>query len=272
MAEDAELLRSYAESQSESAFSELVSRHLNLVYSAALRRTGGDSHRASDITQRVFISLASHAGSLARHPSLVGWLYTCTRNAVLMDARAEKRRQEREQEASAMQSLEPSSSAEADGTQLWPVVDEAMDELSGPDREAVLLRFFKGCSYREVGAKLLVAEDAARMRSRPRNRKIERLPRQAGPHFDRRCAGVNSRESDRSRSSGRTGAVHLWRRPRRRHHRRRRRTHRPGTFENYEHSQNQPRDRQRHLSSGSRLLDLRGTTGPGSRVISCPRQ
>ena len=46
MNEDAELLRRYASEHSESAFTELIRRHVNLVYSAALRVAGEDIHRA----------------------------------------------------------------------------------------------------------------------------------------------------------------------------------------------------------------------------------
>jgi RNA polymerase sigma factor (sigma-70 family) len=172
MAEDAELLLSYVENRSESAFSELLHRHLNLVYSAALRRTGGDPHRAADATQRVFISLATHARSLSGHTSLAGWLYACTRNAVLAEARAEKRRQLREHAAYAMQNLESPPPDEIDWSRLRAVLDQSMDRLSGRDREAILLRFFENRSYREVGTKLLLTEDAARMRV---DRSLERL-------------------------------------------------------------------------------------------------
>jgi hypothetical protein len=41
---DCDLLRRYAETQSEDAFAELVRRHVNLVYSAAIRQVNGDSH------------------------------------------------------------------------------------------------------------------------------------------------------------------------------------------------------------------------------------
>ena len=54
MIPDGELLRRYAETNSESAFTELVERHLPLVYSAALRQVNGDAHLAQDVAQTVF--------------------------------------------------------------------------------------------------------------------------------------------------------------------------------------------------------------------------
>jgi hypothetical protein len=45
MTDDSELLRRYAHERSEAAFAELVARHVDLVYSAALRQTRGDHHR-----------------------------------------------------------------------------------------------------------------------------------------------------------------------------------------------------------------------------------
>jgi len=54
MITDGELLRRYAETNSESAFTELVERHLALVYSAALRQVNGDAHLAQDVVQTVF--------------------------------------------------------------------------------------------------------------------------------------------------------------------------------------------------------------------------
>lgn len=37
-------------------------------YASALRRVGGDTHRAKDVTQMVFIALARNASTLSRHP------------------------------------------------------------------------------------------------------------------------------------------------------------------------------------------------------------
>src|SRR5947207_13968795 len=102
MLNDIELLRSYAKDGSEAAFAELLRRHLNLVYSAALRRVGGDTHLAEDVSQKVFVSLARQARSLTGHPVLTGWLYTASRYAAAQVVRAERRRQAREQEAYTM--------------------------------------------------------------------------------------------------------------------------------------------------------------------------
>ena len=75
MSDDAELLRRYAEEKSEAAFAEFVQRHAGLVYASALRRLGGDSHAASDVVQKVFISVARHADKLTRSERLTSWLF-----------------------------------------------------------------------------------------------------------------------------------------------------------------------------------------------------
>src|SRR6266516_5663047 len=105
MNDDAQLLRCYAEEASESAFSELVSRHIDLVYSAALRQVGGDAHLAQDVAQTVFADLARKARIVSRHGVLTGWLYQATRHAASKVVRTERRRATREKEALAMQEL-----------------------------------------------------------------------------------------------------------------------------------------------------------------------
>ena len=75
---DAELLRRYAEEKSEAAFAELVRRHLDLVYSTALRQLAGDTHLAQDVAQSVFTDLARKAPSLAGRAALAGGICAIT--------------------------------------------------------------------------------------------------------------------------------------------------------------------------------------------------
>ena len=164
MIDDATLLRRYADDGAEEPFAEFVRRHLPLVYSAALRRLGGDTHRAEDVSQVVFCAVARDARRLSKHTVLTAWLYTATRNAVIDVIRTEQRRRGREEEAHIMQETSSDLEPSADWSRLRPVLDAAMDELSGGDREAVLLRFFQGRPFAEIGNVLGLSEDAARKR------------------------------------------------------------------------------------------------------------
>lgn len=164
MIDDAELLHRYAAEDDQEAFAELVRRHVNLVHSAALRQTNGDAHLAQDVTQTVFADLARKAGSLASHRVLAGWLFTSTRFAASKMIRGERRRQAREQEAHTMEELTRDPAASVEWERVRPVLDEAIAELNAADREAILLRFFEGRGFAELGERLRLGENSARMR------------------------------------------------------------------------------------------------------------
>ena len=165
MIDDTTLLRRYVQDHSESDFAELVRRHLNLVYSSALRQVNGDTYLAQDVAQLVFTDLALKAATLTKHRVLAGWLFTSTRFAAAKLVRGERRRQAREQEAHFMQEIAPADpSASLDWERVRPVLDEALGELSERDREAILLRYLDGRDFAQVGEKLSLSDNAARMR------------------------------------------------------------------------------------------------------------
>lgn len=103
MNDDMTLVQEYAQSNSEQAFATLVSQHINLVYSVALRQVR-NSHLAEEVSQAVFILLARKAKSLGPETILSGWLCRTARNIAANTIRTEHRRQFREQK-SQMQSL-----------------------------------------------------------------------------------------------------------------------------------------------------------------------
>jgi len=167
---DCELLGRFVQSESEEAFTELVRRHLNLVYSVALRHTENAYH-AQEITQAVFTMLARKAASLGRETVLSGWLYHTARLTAANFRRAEIRHVRREQEAY-MQSTLNESSPDAVWRELAPLLDEAMAHLDATDRDAVVLRYFEKQDLRAVGSALGISEDAAQKRV---SRAVERL-------------------------------------------------------------------------------------------------
>ncbi len=160
--EDAQLLNDYVDQRSQDAFTELVRRHIDLVYATALRRVGGDRPLAEDVTQNVFADCARKARSLRTRTSLVGWLYRSTRFAAAQAVRTEQRRRNHEQEAYTLNELDAAGAMHWE--QLRPVIDDALDDLNEGEREAVLLRYFENRPLAEVGARFAISPDAARMR------------------------------------------------------------------------------------------------------------
>ncbi len=172
MNEDATLLSRFVEDHAEEAFTELVQRYLSMVHATALRRVGGDTHLAQDVTQTVFIALARKASSLRGHASLAGWLYVSTHRATAEVVRREQRRKQHEASAHSMNLDNMSDDPPVDPASLRPLLDDALVELKADDREAVVLRFFAQRSFAEIGAALRISEEAARKRV---NRALDQL-------------------------------------------------------------------------------------------------
>lgn len=185
--DDYELLLDFVHHGKEEAFGQLVSRYANLVYFSALRQVGGESHLAEDIAQVVFVNLARKAPQLcvdrfaklsfepgaadenmAGSPRqkggvLAGWLHRDTRFTALEFLRKANRRRAREQEVVSMESVCQDNS-QGVWNDIRPLIDEALDQLSLQDRNALLLRFFERRSLAEVAQALETNDDAVRKR------------------------------------------------------------------------------------------------------------
>ena len=172
MTDDARLLREYAEQRDESAFTELVARHVDLVYSVARRRVAGDTHLAEDVVQTVFLDLSRQAAKLPPALVLPGWLCRHAFFVASTKVRAERRRRAREQEAAQMTT--PSGATDTEWERISPLLDEALQGLVSTDRDALVLRYFEGFDLRTVGQALGTSEDNAQKRV---SRALEKLRR-----------------------------------------------------------------------------------------------
>jgi RNA polymerase sigma factor (sigma-70 family) len=165
---DLELLERYSKEGSEEAFSELVHRHVDLVYSAALRQVRSPE-LAQEVAQSVFTDLSRSLGRMKPDTVLTAWLYQVTRRTAVDVVRRESRRQLREQVAMELSDMNAQPTV---WTQIEPLLEEAMENLDPVERTAILLRYFEQRSLREVGQTLGTSEDAAQKRV---SRAVERL-------------------------------------------------------------------------------------------------
>jgi RNA polymerase sigma factor (sigma-70 family) len=159
--DDHEALRRFAQERSEAAFAELVRRHVDLVYGAALRQLR-NSADAEDVVQIVFLALARKAAGLSRNVVVAAWLHKASvlasRN--LLRARGRRRRYER----AACRSETMPTSSDSSWERLAPELDEALARLGRANRTALVLRFLEGKSFPEVAAELGISQVAARQR------------------------------------------------------------------------------------------------------------
>ena len=95
--QDSALLTQYARTGSEAAFSQLLARHLPLVYRTCRRELGSET-LAEDAAQVVFLLLARKAKTLHAGPSLADWLYQ-TAVFVAKDVRKQGARHQRREKA-----------------------------------------------------------------------------------------------------------------------------------------------------------------------------
>lgn len=170
--DDFTLARRYAESKSEDAFAALVARHVNLVYSVALRAVR-DQHLAEEITQTVFVIFASKIATFDSGTIFSAWLCRTARFVASRAILMHRRRQEREHQA--FMDFE-TPGADASQTEAWtqiaPHLDAAMSQLQAQEQSAVTLRFFENRPFKEIGFALNTTEAAAKMRV---NRALEKM-------------------------------------------------------------------------------------------------
>jgi RNA polymerase sigma factor (sigma-70 family) len=166
-ATDIELVREYAQKGNEDAFAVLVQRHVDFVYSAALRQVR-EPVAAQEVTQATFIVLARKAHHFNDRTIVPAWLYRTARFAAADFLKMRARRIKHEQEAAQM---EPETN-HLTWAQIEPLLDNAMNELGETDRAALILRYFQNKSLREVGAALGISDDTAQKRI---TRAVDRL-------------------------------------------------------------------------------------------------
>lgn len=176
---DFELLRDFIRHGDQEAFTDVVRRHIDLVYATALRKVENEG-AAEEVAQNVFATLACKAWQFAPDDSLPAWLYRATLLEARKWWRGELRRRRREQTAAELGTTMKTSPEQSAFRVLVPLLDEALLLLREKDRAALLLRFYESQSLRDVSASLGVGEDAAQKRVAGALEKLSRFFQRSG--------------------------------------------------------------------------------------------
>jgi RNA polymerase sigma factor (sigma-70 family) len=169
---DAQLLERFVTAGDEAAFELLLWRHGAMVLRLC-RRILRHEQDAEDAFQATFLALARKGRSVGRRGSVGGWLYTVAYRAALTARARTGRRAAREGPLTDVPA--PPATAEADGRDLRPVLDDEIRRLPERYRGPFVLCYLEGLTVAEAAARLgrprgTVGTHLARARQRLRAR------------------------------------------------------------------------------------------------------
>jgi RNA polymerase sigma-70 factor, ECF subfamily len=167
MPSDADLMVSVT-NRDESALATLYQRHGAAVWGLA-RRVTGDPQAAEEVTQTVFLELWSHAERYDPARGAVrSWLLAQSHGRAVDHVRSETARRRRQDRDAQLSMVPPSAEVEVavHAAALALDVRRAVDALPPGEREAILLAYFGGHSYRETAQLLDQPEGTVKSRIR----------------------------------------------------------------------------------------------------------
>jgi RNA polymerase sigma factor (sigma-70 family) len=173
----------------ESSLAQIYERHAGLVFGVA-RRVLADASLAEDVTQEVFVFLWEHPERFdPTRGTLRAWLGLLAHRRSVDRVRAEVRRSRGEDRAGVSVGSAgtgaPGGAVDAhtdidDALTLewWAGrVRHALDQLPAEQRDAVVLAYYGGRSYRQVATELSIPEGTAKSRLRLALAKLDELLR-----------------------------------------------------------------------------------------------
>ena len=146
------------------AFRLLMEQHTRAVYKLAYRMSG-NQHDAEDLTQETFLRAWKHIGRFDGRATFATWLYRICSNCALDHHRSTNRRPagiDDEAIFNRIASTEPSPERLAVSSQAAARLGPAMEELSGMERIAFVMRHYEGAPVESIAQALGIREGAAK--------------------------------------------------------------------------------------------------------------
>jgi RNA polymerase sigma-70 factor (ECF subfamily) len=166
---DAEAARE-ARLGNQQAFRVLVERHSRALFRLAYRMTGNE-HDAEDLVQESFLRAYKQLAKFNERAAFGTWLHRICVNCSLDLIRARKTRREIQNKVDDEQTSgwlervaapEPSPERLTQSSQVAELLAPALDNLTGNERAAFILRHFEGSNIEEIARALGVETSAAK--------------------------------------------------------------------------------------------------------------
>jgi RNA polymerase sigma-70 factor (ECF subfamily) len=137
---------------------ELFTEHSRRIYAYCLRQLGS-REEAEDAVQATYLNACRSLLSGFEPDVAQAWLYKVAQNVCLTKQRSSWRRRRVERPGD-LQEIEAFAAAPHDAGDELLGIDDALASLSEQQRRAILLREWKGLSYREVAAEMGLSQGA----------------------------------------------------------------------------------------------------------------
>jgi RNA polymerase sigma-70 factor, ECF subfamily len=135
-------------------------RHYDQVFRFVRRRSGSDEE-AEEIAQSVFAQAAAQLDPVRQGSRpLLAWLYSVAQRRLIDEAR----RRARHGVSLPLDEALVGAPEQEYGGDVAAVLRNALDGLSRPQREVVVLRLIQGRSFEEIAARIGSTEAACKMR------------------------------------------------------------------------------------------------------------
>ena len=162
------------------ALRSVYDRYAGLVFGVA-RKVLGDETLAEDVTQEVFVFVWQHPERFdPSRGTLRSWFGLLSHHRSVERVRAEVRRtrgESRVEVGEPLDGVEHLVDDELSGVWVAAKVRDAIDQLPREQRDALVLAYFGGRTYRQVAVELAIPEGTAKSRLRLALAKLEELLR-----------------------------------------------------------------------------------------------